>query len=270
MMRQFLKKMLHKIMNLIEHRRINNNINRLQSLEIKPARGNADWLALCEIKMGGIQQNVTRLKVSDLDPRSKIHIQTGGMTGGDRMIHHNYAKLYERYLSRFIGTSENLNILECGILKGTGLAVWSELFPKATLIGLDIDLDHINSNFEFLKSRGAFQNNDPLLLNFDQFSPDVSELSEAIGSEKLNIIIWRDAAHDGAENLAAFVNQCPHLGLPLETFPDRFLAANGESLICSAHGAQFDKKGTCFAGPCEGRALVALALQLAGDDILIA
>jgi hypothetical protein len=189
MMQQILKKMFDKIIKLIEHRRINNNINRLQSLEIKPARGNADWLALCEIKMGGIQQNVTRLQVSDLDPRSKIHIQTGGMTGGDRMIHHNYAKLYERYLSRFIGTSENLNILECGILKGTGLAVWSELFPKALLIGLDIDLDHIKSNFEFLKSRGAFQNNDPLLLNFDQFSPDVSELSEAIGSEKLNIII---------------------------------------------------------------------------------
>lgn len=80
----------------------------------------------------------------------------------------------------------------------------------------------------------------------------------------LDIIIWRDA-----EALRGFVNQCPHLGLPLETFPDRFLAADGNSLICSAHGAQFDRDGACFNGPCKGRALVALSLTVMDKHIVL-
>jgi nitrite reductase/ring-hydroxylating ferredoxin subunit len=74
---------------------------------------------------------------------------------------------------------------------------------------------------------------------------------------RLEVIIW----HQG-DTLVGFVNQCPHLGLPLETFPDRFLSADGTHLICSAHGAQFDAHGACFAGPCHGRALTPLVLAV--------
>lgn len=79
--------------------------------------------------------------------------------------------------------------------------------------------------------------------------------------QRLDIIVWRDG-----DALRGFVNQCPHLGLPLETFPDRFLSADGRHLICSAHGAQFDASGACFAGPCKGAALVPLALGLEEKD----
>ena len=83
--------------------------------------------------------------------------------------------------------------------------------------------------------------------------------------KRLNIIIWN---RDGT--LAGFVNQCPHLGLPLETFPDRFLSADGTHLICSAHGAQFDDKGACFAGPCKGDALARLRLSTRDGDVYLA
>ena len=82
--------------------------------------------------------------------------------------------------------------------------------------------------------------------------------------ERLEIIIWhKDGAFHG------FVNQCPHLGLPLETFPDRFLSTDGTHLICSAHGAQFDAAGACFAGPCKGDALTRLRLSLHDGGIYL-
>lgn len=81
---------------------------------------------------------------------------------------------------------------------------------------------------------------------------------------RLEIIVW----HSGGAVLG-FVNQCPHLGLPLETFPDRFLSADATHLICSAHGAQFDADGACFAGPCKGDALTRLNLHLRDGDIYL-
>ena len=79
--------------------------------------------------------------------------------------------------------------------------------------------------------------------------------------EPLNIIVWRDA-----ETVRGFVNKCPHLGLPLETFPDRFLSKDGSTLICSAHGARFNRAGTCTSGPCQGVALTQLDIHLAERD----
>ena len=82
--------------------------------------------------------------------------------------------------------------------------------------------------------------------------------------ERLDIIVWnRD------DMVLGFVNQCPHLGLPLETFPDRFLSADGTHLICSAHGAQFDARGACFAGPCTGDALTPLELHVRDGAIYL-
>lgn len=82
--------------------------------------------------------------------------------------------------------------------------------------------------------------------------------------ERLDIIIWREG-----DVLRGFVNQCPHLGLPLETFPDRFLSADGTHLICSAHGAQFDAEGACFAGPCKGASLQQLDLRIVDEMIIL-
>ena len=111
--------------------------------------------------------------------------------------------------------------------------------------------------------------------------------SEAASRQRLDIIVWRldedeadegeadegEADEDDADNenarhqtLRGFVNKCPHLGLPLETFPDRFLDALGSSLICSAHGAQFDAQGHCFAGPCQGENLTNAALDVEMRD----
>ncbi|MFJ4052751.1 Rieske (2Fe-2S) protein [Pseudomonas sp. NPDC089743] len=54
-------------------------------------------------------------------------------------------------------------------------------------------------------------------------------------------------------------NLCPHLRVPLEYRKDRFLSADGQWVVCYAHGARFrPDDGTCVHGPCRGDALQAL------------
>jgi nitrite reductase/ring-hydroxylating ferredoxin subunit len=68
-----------------------------------------------------------------------------------------------------------------------------------------------------------------------------------------------------------FVNRCPHVGHPLNLQPHRFLTPDGAMILCSSHGALFEKdEGLCLAGPCPGKALRAVPLEVIGDLILIA
>jgi hypothetical protein len=138
---------------------------------------------------GGYITNVKRNKVSELAPKD-VKLKLGGYSGGDRMSRHGYAKWYAKHLTKFV---ENRNhpyvIVECGILKGTGLAVWSKLFPNATIIGLDIDLSHTKNNFEFLKSKGAFPNNQIELYEFDQFNKNKDLLLDILKRRKVDIVI---------------------------------------------------------------------------------
>jgi nitrite reductase/ring-hydroxylating ferredoxin subunit len=69
----------------------------------------------------------------------------------------------------------------------------------------------------------------------------------------------------------AYLNHCPHAGHPLDLIPGRFLSPDGALLLCSSHGALFEKStGLCVAGPCAGRTLTPLALEMRGDLVLLA
>jgi hypothetical protein len=150
--------------------------------------GSADWLVAAEKHFGGYVSRVLRNRISDLDPRSSEQIATGGMIGGDRMFHHQYASAYEKYLSPFIEThSARLVIVEVGILRGSGLAIWSVLFPNADIIGLDIDLNHIGENLGKLIERGAFQRKLPELHTFDQFKDGAERMAEILCGRKVDI-----------------------------------------------------------------------------------
>jgi hypothetical protein len=50
---------------------------------------------------------------------------------------HNYLKLYERRLGTF--RLDRLTLFEIGVLRGQSIAMWSEFFPNATIVGLDIN-----------------------------------------------------------------------------------------------------------------------------------
>lgn len=56
-----------------------------------------------------------------------------------------------------------------------------------------------------------------------------------------------------AERVFVYVNACPHIGLPLNWNPDRFLTEDGSRIICANHGAEFAiDDGFCLTGPCRG------------------
>ena len=63
--------------------------------------------------------------------------------------------------------------------------------------------------------------------------------------------------HEG--NIRIYRNSCPHLDVRLEYRKDRFLSADGQLIMCYAHGAQFlPSTGECVYGPCLGQKLEAL------------
>ncbi len=158
----------------------------------RPLIGTAEWFEITEYKYGGTIKNVPRNKVSEKDSRTKNQLLSGGMTGGDRMskVEHNYAPVYSKFLTPFLANkNKKIILLEVGILKGTGLAIWSELFPNGRIIGLDIDLSHIHKNMENIKSLGAFQNNNIELYEFDQFNDNREKLDNILKGDKIDIII---------------------------------------------------------------------------------
>lgn len=78
------------------------------------------------------------------------------------------------------------------------------------------------------------------------------------GDWPLRVFLVRDG-----KAVSAFRNVCPHAGMPLNWKPEHFLTRDQSAIICSSHGALFDKTtGECFAGPCVGRALTGYALEI--------
>jgi len=72
------------------------------------------------------------------------------------------------------------------------------------------------------------------------------------------------------DTVRGYLNRCPHAGHPLDLLPQRFLTADGTLILCSSHGALFEKaSGLCVAGPCAGRALTPIALQVRCGFVLL-
>lgn len=69
----------------------------------------------------------------------------------------------------------------------------------------------------------------------------------------------------------AYVNRCPHAGHPLNLQPHRFLTPDGAMIVCSSHGALFEKRtGYCVAGPCAGQSLSAVPVAVESGFVMLA
>jgi nitrite reductase/ring-hydroxylating ferredoxin subunit len=78
------------------------------------------------------------------------------------------------------------------------------------------------------------------------------------------------AVRRGAE-VFVYVNSCPHIGVPLDWAPDRFLTNDASRIICATHGAEFAiDSGMCLRGPCLGDRLEAVMIQVKDGLILVA
>ncbi len=65
-----------------------------------------------------------------------------------------------------------------------------------------------------------------------------------------------------------YVNKCPHDGVKLDWERNQFLDGNGLRLMCGKHGALFELgTGICTDGPCKGRTLKPIELEVIDGDI---
>jgi len=70
--------------------------------------------------------------------------------------------------------------------------------------------------------------------------------------------------------LYAYVNSCPHTGVPLNWLPDQFLDYSGELIQCALHGALFrPQDGFCLHGPCQGQFLGSLPVTVRDRQIYV-
>lgn len=85
------------------------------------------------------------------------------------------------------------------------------------------------------------------------------------GSARFDMFVVRTA-----NEVVAYVNECPHAFTPLETWADKFLTLAEDEIICSTHGALFRiNDGLCTSGPCTGKALVPIPVTVHAGMIRI-
>ena len=86
------------------------------------------------------------------------------------------------------------------------------------------------------------------------------------GQQVLRLFVVRKA---GA--LAAYRNSCPHTGAPLEWLPHQFFDLEQSFIQCAIHGALFrPEDGYCVRGPCVGRSLEPLELEVRDGRLYLA
>jgi hypothetical protein len=173
------------------------NNNKRESYPI----GSMEWLALTEMLYGGLQIGGVNSKTNQ---------------GGDRMSphHHGYGECYQEFLRPFISPipPQQLTLVEVGILNGSGLAIWCDLFPNARIIGFDIDLSNFHANRQNLIRKGAFRKNQPEVHSFDQLDAAKTQnvLRDILRSNRVDIVI-DDGCHSKESVEIKFGQMQPYL-----------------------------------------------------------
>ena len=68
----------------------------------------------------------------------------------------------------------------------------------------------------------------------------------------------------------AYQNYCVHAGHPLNWQADRFLTPDGLQIICASHGAIYEiDSGICVAGPCPGKRLRQVDVEVRDGDVIV-
>ncbi len=125
------------------------------------------------------------------------------------MLFHGYGRDYSRYLNTF-SYDDRIVVAEFGVLMGTGLAIWCDLFPNARVLGFDIDTNHFESNRQYFLDQGAFSSNSPEVHKYDQFVENTEYLGEILKGDTIDVCI-DDGCHFDEAILCTMRSVIPHL-----------------------------------------------------------
>jgi nitrite reductase/ring-hydroxylating ferredoxin subunit len=85
------------------------------------------------------------------------------------------------------------------------------------------------------------------------------------GDEALSLLLYRCPF-----GVRAYVNQCPHFSLPLNSRPETFFLLAGEEIMCAWHCAIFRlQDGKCTAGPAKGLGLERVAVSIVDGEVIL-
>ena len=101
-------------------------------------------------------------------------------------------------------------VVELGILNGTGLVIWCDLFPNSRCIGLDINISNAKRNMEHLLALDAFGDNSPDLYKYHQLVDSTELLCDILNGDWTDIFI-DDGAHFDDAIMSTLRSGIPHL-----------------------------------------------------------
>lgn len=70
--------------------------------------------------------------------------------------------------------------------------------------------------------------------------------------------------------VAAYLNRCGHIAIPLDYNPGTFFSDDKQTLVCSTHGAEYaPDSGKCLGGPCFGVGLDPLPVKEQDGQLIL-
>ena len=174
----------------------------VHDLHVRIVRAEQRYGGYVEVERNKISAKDVRVRDGNVAATLEALNARSRMVGGDRMSNdrHGYGKHYAAALRKVVDTKRAPTVVEVGILRGSGLATWSELFPSGRVVGLDIDLSYVAENLSFLKGKGAFAARDVELYEFDAYAPDAAALEEVFKGDAIDVFI-----DDGPHTVTAII-----------------------------------------------------------------
>lgn len=106
----------------------------------------------------------------------------------------------------------------------------------------------------------------PLCRLEDLEDPGSAAFTITWAGERRSILVARQG-----DRVFAYLNNCPHIGAPLDWQHGQFLDRDRRHILCSSHGALFRlDDGACIGGPCAGKPLESIPLTLNDGVVLVA
>ena len=106
----------------------------------------------------------------------------------DKALYHSYETVYPDVLCKF--RDKEFKMLEIGVSRGGSLAIWAQLFPKATIYGVDWDYSTLTTDLSIYPNVRLIQGSQSDPRTFDAIS-DVD-------------VVIDDASHQAKDQIASF------------------------------------------------------------------
>ena len=184
-----------------------------------------DKLSSYEKKFGGVVEGLSSYTKYDISVSGDNKRMGNWCQGGDRFTNEStYKEVYAKNIQKFL--DDPIILFEVGILKGSGLAVWNEIFKNnnAKILGGDVDISNCLGNFEKIKRKGGFSNINKINTNisdvfksrvscfkFDQYDKNNENyLKTILKGKKIDVFI-DDGDHQDVPNIQCAKSVSPFL-----------------------------------------------------------